>query len=183
MLTATTVHSMKELEQIHQLNQQNLKQHLDAGIQAEEGFLSWLYTTELLEKMHRLAPSIIVKDGDQVVAYALTALKESSAFHPDLANMFAHLEQLMYMDRPLFTYRFYCMGQICVSKKYRGLGLVQQLYEQHRACYGNQYDFLLTEVATRNQRSLRAHEKLGFHTIHTYHDAMDEWQVIIWDWK
>ena len=75
------------------------------------------------------------------------------------------------------------MGQICVAREYRGLGLVKQLYQQHRACYGNQYDFLLTEVATRNQRSLRAHEKLGFHAIHTYHDAMDEWQVIIWDWK
>jgi ribosomal protein S18 acetylase RimI-like enzyme len=183
MLTATTVHSTEELEQIHQLNRQNLKQHLDARVQAKEGFVSWLYTADLLEKMHRLAPSIIVKDRDRVVAYALTALIESSAFHPDLASMFAHLEKLMYKDRPLFDYRFYCMGQICVAKEYRGNGLVQQLYEQHRACYGNQYDFLLTEVATRNQRSLRAHEKLGFHTIHTYHDAQDEWQVIIWDWK
>lgn len=183
MLTATTVQSLEELEQIHQLNQQNLKQYLNARVQEEEGFVSWLYTTELLEKMHRLAPSIIVKDGDKVVAYALTALKESSAFHSDLANMFSNLEKLMYKGRPLFSYRFYCMGQICVAKEYRGLGLVQQLYEQHRAAYGNQYHLLLTEVATRNQRSLRAHEKLGFHVIHTYQDAMDEWQVIIWDWK
>ena len=65
MLTATTVQSLEELEQIHQLNQQNLKQYLNARVQEEEGFVSWLYTTELLEKMHRLAPSIIVKDGGQ----------------------------------------------------------------------------------------------------------------------
>lgn len=56
MLTATTVQSLEELEQIHQLNQQNLKQYLNARVQEEEGFVSWLYTTELLEKMHRLAP-------------------------------------------------------------------------------------------------------------------------------
>jgi hypothetical protein len=86
MLKATIVGSENELLQIHQLNQSNLKQNLNEKTQKSEGFVTWLYSLDLLKKMHRVSPSIIVKDGDKVVAYALTTLKESKAFHPDLEN-------------------------------------------------------------------------------------------------
>jgi hypothetical protein len=62
MMKATTVTTEDELFQIHQLNQQNLKQNLDESTQQQEGFVTWLYSMELLREMHRLSPSIIVKD-------------------------------------------------------------------------------------------------------------------------
>jgi len=180
---ATVVKTNEELQQIHDLNQQNLKQHLDSNERAKEGFVSWLYPVELLRQMQELAPTIIVKDDDHVVGYALTTLKEASRFHPDLQIMFANLESLTYKDRPLFSYHFYCMGQICVAKDYRGKGIVQMLYQKHKETFGEEYDFLLTEISTRNPRSIKAHEKVGFKTVYTYKDYMDEWAVVIWDWK
>jgi hypothetical protein len=56
------------------------------------------------------------------------------------------------------------------------------LYDKHKEVYSGQYDFLLTEISTRNIRSLIAHEKIGFETIHYHRDHMDEWAVVIWDW-
>lgn len=183
MLKATMVTTENELVQIYRLSQQNLKQHLDKSIQQKEGFVTWLYSIELLQKMHRLSPSIIVKDEDRVVAYALTTLKESKAFHPDLETMFRNLESVQYKNKPLSSYRFYCMGQICVAKEYRSKGIVAMLYQKHKEVYGRQYDFLLTEISTSNLRSLKAHEKIGFQTIYTYKDAMDEWDVVVWNWN
>jgi ribosomal protein S18 acetylase RimI-like enzyme len=183
MLQATTVDNKDELVQIHQLSQENLKQNLSPGEQAVEGFVTWLYSMDLLEKMHQLAPSIIVKDGDRVVGYALTTLRESRAFHPDLETLFHNLESVQYKGKPLSSYNFYCMGQICVAKEYRGQGIVNSLYQKHKEIYGGQFDFILTEISTRNPRSMKAHQKIGFQTIYTHMDEMDEWDVVVWDWK
>jgi ribosomal protein S18 acetylase RimI-like enzyme len=183
MLKATIVTSIDELIQIHRLNQQNLRRNLDINTQQREGFVTWLYSPELLQKMHKLSPSIIVKDGGKVVAYALTTLKESKAFHPDLETMFCNLADVHYKNKPLSSHRFYCMGQICIDKRYRGKGIVTMLYQKHKETYGEHYEFLLTEISANNFRSLKAHDKIGFQTIYTYKDAMDEWKVVIWDWN
>lgn len=182
MLVATQVTTEEELQQIHALNQQNLKQNISAEERAQEGFVSWLYSLDLLKQMHQLAPSIIVKDNDKVVGYALTTLPEARVFHHDLEEMFQGLETVAYKGQPLFSYRFYCMGQICIDKSYRGQGLVNSLYQKHKEVYSPQYDFLLTEISVRNPRSQKAHEKVGFRTIHTRTDAMDEWNVVVWEW-
>jgi hypothetical protein len=183
MLMATVVTARDELLQIHDLNQQNLKQHLDTGEREKEGFVSWLYSVDLLQQMHELAPTVIIKDDNKVVGYALTTLKEASKFHPDLETMFKNLEALNFKDRSLFSYHFYCMGQICIAKDYRGKGMVDRLYQKHKEVYSHKYDFILTEISTRNPRSIKAHEKVGFRSIYKYEDVMDEWSVVIWDWK
>jgi len=183
MLKIETVKTKGELLQIYQLNQENLKSNLSTADQKKEGFVTWLYSIELLEKMHQLAPGIIIKDGDKVVGYALTTLRESSAFHPDLKDMFQNLEEVQYKSRPLSSFHFYCMGQICVAKNYRGKGIVNSLYQKHKEIYSSQFDFILTEISTNNHRSLKAHEKIGFKTIFSHVDAMDELNVVVWDWK
>lgn len=183
MLKATIITAEEELLQIHELNQRNFKSNVDLATQMEEGFVTWLYSLELLRQMHRLAPGIIVKDGDAVAGYALTTLKEAKVFHPDLKTMFQNLEPVKYKGKELSSYHFYCMGQICVAKEYRGNGIVNMLYQKHKEIYSLQYEFLLTEISTRNIRSLKAHKKIGFQTIYTYKDSNDEWDVVIWDWS
>ena len=183
MLTPTLVKNEEELLQIHQLNDQNLKQKLSVQMQAREGFVTWLYSIDLLKKMHELAPSIIIKDNEKLVAYALTTLKEATLFHGDLKGMFQNLETVQYKDQPLSTQNFCCMGQICVDKEYRGKGLVHMLYQKHKEVYSPLYHFILTEISKNNYRSVKAHEKMGFQSIYTYGDAMDEWNVVVWDWN
>ena len=183
MLQACVVSTEDELAQIHQLNQLNLKQNLSTKEKEDEGFVSWLYSMDLLKKMHQQAPSIIVKDEDKVIGYALATLKEASEFHPDLLTMITNLQPLYYKDKPLFTYSFYCMGQICIDKNYRGKGVFNSLYQHHKKIYQNQFDLLVTEISTNNPRSQKAHEKVGFKTIHSYRDDMDEWNVVVWNWE
>lgn len=183
MLRTTIVTTKNELEQIHHLNRMNIKQNLDDREKEEQGFVSWLYPVELLEQMHQLAPGIIVKDDDRVIAYALTTLKESKSFHKDLAAMFSQLENVMYNGRTLSSHNFYCMGQICIAKDYRGRGLVKELYHKHREIYKDQFDFILTEISSKNERSIKAHQRVGFKTIYKYRDEADEWEVVVWNWE
>lgn len=182
MIIPGVVTSQKELEQIQELNHQNLKTNLSAEEQMQEGFVSWTYPLKLLDEMNRLAPSIIVKQGDEVVGYALVTLVEASAFHEDLKLMLASISTVQYRGKPLAQYRFYLMGQICIKKGFRGKGVFHLLYQEHKKAYSKEYELLVTEISAKNIRSLKAHEKLGFETIHRY--AIDEevWIVVAWNW-
>jgi hypothetical protein len=57
------------------------------------------------------------------------------------------------------------------------------LYQKHREEFRDKYDFAVTEISTANYRSLRAHERVGFKTISVFKDAVDEWNVVLWDRK
>ena len=182
MLYPAVVTSLNELEQIQELNCQNLKANFSVEEQAQEGFVSWPYSLKLLEQMNGLAPSIIVKQEEDVVGYALVTLVEASAFHEDLKLMLANISTVQYKGRSLAHYNFYLMGQVCIKKEFRGKGVFSLLYQEHKKVYSKDYELLVTEISAKNKRSLKAHEKLGFETIHKYKIDEDEWIVVAWNW-
>ncbi|CAN5243443.1 hypothetical protein BH11BAC6_BH11BAC6_14170 [soil metagenome] len=183
MMYATIVTSDEEIEQIIALSCKNNKTNLSAETKATQGFISWQYSYELLQQMHALHSNIIVKDGDKLAGYAMVALKEASAFHTDLAEMIYHLEALHYNGKKLNEYDYYIMGQVCVAENYRGKGVFDMLYQHHKKLFSNSFDFVVTEISAANLCSIRAHEKAGFKTIHTYTNEAGEWKVVLWDWK
>ena len=183
MLYTTVVTKDDELIQINGLNVQNLKTSLSKQEKEQQGFVTWLYPVSLLRSMHKIAPSIIVKDDDAVVGYALVTLKEARNFHHDLRTMINKLELINYKGKLLSSYTYYIMGQVCIQKNYRGKGIFEMLFQKHKELYSSRYELLVTEISTANYRSKKAHEKVGFKTIHTYSDDLDEWNVVVWDWR
>ncbi|AKF81084.1 Acetyltransferase (GNAT) family protein [Myxococcus fulvus] len=179
----TAVRGPSELPRILELQRRNLKQVLEDDEMRSQGFVTVEHDVTALERMHALAPSIVAHHGDDLVAYALTMPRECRALMPLLVPMFDLLDTLEYRGRALREQRFYVMGQVCVDKAHRGKGLFDQLYAKHRELYRERFDLLVTEVSARNTRSLRAHERVGFRTLHTYRDATDEWAVVAWDWS
>lgn len=144
-----------------------------------DGFVTVQHTLDILRAMHALAPSVIGRDSSgAVIAYAITMPRETRALIPILEPMFQRLEQLLPPSTP-----FYVMGQIAVAPSHRGSGVFDALYAEHRTQYRDRFALLITEVATRNTRSMRAHERVGFRTLETYRDATDEWALITWDWQ
>jgi ribosomal protein S18 acetylase RimI-like enzyme len=183
MLNVTIASGTQDLQQILKLQKKNLIRNLSKEEIQSQGFVTVDHSLEVLEKMNQLAPSVIIKDQEQVVAYALTMLCESKDLVPELESMFERLASLQWKNKQLNAYSYYVMGQICIDKDYRGQGLFDQLYQKHREVYQSRFHFIVTEVATRNLRSLKAHLRVGFETINTYTDELDEWAVVVWDWK
>lgn len=183
MLYPALANTTKDLQQILELQRQNLIPHLDQAAIQSQGFVTLQHSLTELEQMNNLAPSVVIKDNSKVVGYALTMLKECRQIIPDLEAMFQLFDTLTWNDKPLNKYSFYVMGQVCIHKDYRGKGLFEQLYLYHKKMYSSKFELLLTEIATRNHRSLRAHEKVGFKIIHIHRDSLDEWAVVGWDWS
>ena len=178
MVQARRVRDDRELAQILELQRANLSSSLNAGEIAAQGFVTVEHTLEVLQRMHAIAPSFIAKEGDALAGYALVMPLECRSFIPILEPMFRRLDSLGMLER-----RFYVMGQICVGKPWRGKGVFDLLYRAHREHLRAIYDCSATEVATRNARSMRAHERVGFTVIDRYRDATDEWALLRWDWS
>jgi L-amino acid N-acyltransferase YncA len=142
----------------------------------DQGFVTVVHDLSKLSQMHALAPAVVAEDQGRLYGYAITMPVETRALVPVLGPMFDQLEKL-----PLG--RYYVMGQICVAKSHRGQGVVGGLYAGHRELYGKSFDNIVTEIALRNTRSMRAHERVGFRIVHRYRDATDDWAVVAWDFK
>ena len=183
MLEAGLVKSDHDLETILHLQKQNLKTNITAEEKSSQGFVTMQHNLKLLQDFHRLSPSIVVRNGHEVVGYALVVPLAGRALHPSLEPMFANLSQIQWKGRPLYDYRFYIMGQVCVAKAWRGKGVFDTLYRAHREFMSKDNDFVITEVSTSNLRSMRAHERVGFQTVFRRRDELDDWAVVLWDWR
>ncbi|MFI5155358.1 MAG: GNAT family N-acetyltransferase [Chitinophagales bacterium] len=183
MLRASLVQDRNELREIADLQKRFLRGVTSQEEEREQGFLTVEHSLETLEQMHRLEPSIIAKENGQLAGYALTMPRACGAMIPVLVPMFHIFPEIVYGYRPINDYNFYVMGQICVDKPFRGLGVFDLLYQKHREVYSHKYDFIVTEISLRNHRSMKAHQRVGFKLLHVYTDPLDEWAVVIWDWR
>jgi ribosomal protein S18 acetylase RimI-like enzyme len=183
MLQVKKVSTTEEIKKILSLQKQNLRGTQSQVEEKEQGFVTVSHSLATLMQMHDLGASIVAIDNDIIAGFALTMTKECSSLVPELQPMFTLLNHLMYKNKPIKDYRYYVMGQICIAKAYRGKGLFDKLYQKHREVFQHEYEFVITEVAVRNTRSMRAHERVGFKTINIYRDELDEWAVVVWDWS
>ena len=173
----------EDLRQIMALQRQNLYKNTPVDYQKDQGFTTVEHSFEVLKEMNNALPQIIAKDGDILVGYALVMPRTFGQLVPELVPMFDIVAELDWQGKTIGEQRFYVMGQICVAESHRGQGIFDGLYAAHKKHFAADFDICVTEVAVRNTRSQRAHERVGFRTIYTYEDYTDVWNVVVWDWN
>jgi GNAT superfamily N-acetyltransferase len=180
-----TVSGEREVEEILELQARNHVSAVSSETMRDQGFVTVRYEPAVLADMSRRYPQVIARAGDALAGYCLVLPQSFRRDVPILAPMFALLDGLSWRGRPLRDDpRWFVMGQVCVAEAYRGQGVFDGLYEKLREVCRPDFDFVVTEVAARNVRSLRAHRRVGFQTLHTYDDPTtgEQWEVIVWDW-
>ncbi|TRZ44499.1 GNAT family N-acetyltransferase [Robertkochia solimangrovi] len=175
--------SREDLLQILEIQAANHKQDMSSTDLTEKGFVTIKHSISELQKLNDAADQIIVKEDEKVVGYALVMPKELRHIVPGLQPMFSKFDELIYNGTPFSSLNYYVMGQICIADSHKGKGLFSKLYQKHREVLSNSFDMCITEVATRNLRSMGAHLKTGFKVLETYTDAEDEWNILVWDWR
>ena len=179
----TTVSSSGDVDEILALQAANLPTAVSAEVAASQGFVTVRHERDVLRRMNEATPAIVAKAGERVVAYALVMPRAFAADVPILRPLFATLDTLSWRGGPLrLNPRWFVMGQVCVADGYRGLGF-DGLCAAMADAYRDRFDFTVTEVAARNTRSLRAHARVGFETVHVYPDQTtgEEWHVVALD--
>ncbi len=127
--------------------------------------------------MNEASAHIIAKKENIVVGYALVMLKSFRNEIPILTPMFSTADEV------LNNKNYVVMGQICIAKDYRRMGVFKNLYKHYKDELKNEYDCCFTEVASNNIRSLEAHKSVGFNIIKTQITNNISWELMAWDWS
>jgi GNAT superfamily N-acetyltransferase len=169
--------TLDELEQIRTLQLQNSSQNITSDEKLQEGFVTVQHTVALLEQMNTACAHIIAKEGEKVVGFALVMLSSFRNEIEVLIPMFERIDSLIPVGKS-----YVVMGQVCVDKNYRKQGIFRGLYDFYRTQLQKEFDFLITEVANVNLRSMSAHEAIGFKAIDSYEEDGINWNIMLWDW-
>lgn len=184
MITISTAQTIEELSGILKLQTTNLLTILTEEEKEKEGFLTVVHTLEDLIRLNEIEKHVIAKADNKIAAYVLAMTKASRDDIPDLIPMFAVFDQNNFKGKPISSYDYIVVGQVCVDKDFRGQGLFDQNYAFYKNTYQGKYELAVTEIATKNTRSLKAHQRVGFREICRYTASNGvEWAVVVWDWN
>jgi hypothetical protein len=181
----TTVQSDEDIRGILAVQQKNLKQNLTSEQMQSQGFVTVEHSFSVLKAMNDAQPSIIVKDGETVVAYCLTMLPQFRNDVPILKTLFDAIDEIDYEGLKLKDYQYVVMGQVCVGEGYRSIGFFDGMYQKFREELSGKFQICVTDISTNNHRSMKAHARVGFIPVKDFHDAAlnEVWRVVVWDWK
>lgn len=173
-----------QLQQILALQASNLRLTLPAETEEVEGFVTVRHTLPILQMMNELTPHTIAFVEEKVVGYALAMPPVFRLQIPELSAMFELLDKVEWHGKYLCDYIYLVMGQICIDRQWRRKGIFRSLYNQFFQTHSVGFDLVITEVATRNTRSLNAHLALGFVRAHIYlEEGVEEWVVLVYDFQ
>jgi RimJ/RimL family protein N-acetyltransferase len=178
----TVVATRQESDQIIALQAQNQPAVLSEAVQREQGFVTVHHDPEVLWRMNQTYPSVIAKSGDVLAGYCLMMPQSFRPDIPILDPLFVTVDGLTYRDQPLRDARWFVMGQVCVAYDFRGQGVFDGMYHHLRDVYRDRFDMVITEIAARNTRSLRAHQRVGFEDLLVYTDPNtgEVWHLVVW---
>lgn len=182
MVVIKLVESDDELAGIRHLQEINLKRNLSQEEIDSQGFVTAEYSMDILRLMHSIRPSIIAKEGNEVVGYVIATTKAIIPHHEFLAAFFAELDRIEYRGKSLKDVDYALSGQLCVGKSHRGQGLSTQMYNFYRDSMKCDFPFVITDIDVKNVGSIRAHEKVGFKELKIVDYWNETWKIIIWDW-
>lgn len=165
--------TIDELQQILKLQQENLPQELSAIEKEQEGFVTVHHTFNILKQMNDACPHIIAKHNGNVIGYALCMTKEFKTKISVLIPMFNKIESIISKDA-----NYVVMGQICISKNHRKQGVFRGLYVFMAKALKLNFNIIITEVDSKNIRSLNAHKAIGFKSLKHYESNNQFWEII-----
>jgi predicted GNAT family N-acyltransferase len=181
----TTVSKSEEVQGILDLQQQNLREKLDSETIANQGFVTVKHDYPTLKAMNDAEPSIIAKDNDKIVGYCLSMLPQFREAIPTLESLFQLIDEVEYEEKKLKQYSYVVMGQVCVAEEFRGQQIFDKMYYHMQEVLSDRYELCITDISSANARSLRAHTRVGFKSVHEFYEPslQEVWHLVVWDWR
>jgi GNAT superfamily N-acetyltransferase len=179
MLSFGPIRDANSLKEILALQIANLPSTISGEEAVDQGFVTVAHSVELLTAMNEPHHHSGAWYENRLVGYALVMETRFKDKIPVLFPMFELLDGIPYKGKRLADWPYFVMGQICIDKPFRGQGIFSGLYQDLKSRLSAHFELVVTEIATRNTRSIRAHEKVGFERIYNYTDPDgEEWDIV-----
>lgn len=161
-LSSATLNDIDEVLELHAKYQIDSISHEDK----KDGFVTTSFTKEQLAKVINEEQGLfIARKNDKVVAYVMCGSWKFCSIWPIFTQMVQDLPKLSYLGQAITTENSYQYGPVCVDKSVRGSGVLEALFDFAREEMSQRYPIMVTFINKINQRSFKAHTRLGLEVI------------------
>lgn len=161
-LSSATLNDIDEVLELHAKYQIDSISHEDK----KDGFVTTSFTKEQLAKVINEEQGLfIARKNDKMVAYVMCGSWKFCSIWPIFTQMVQDLPKLSYLGQAITTENSYQYGPVCVDKSVRGSGVLEALFDFAREEMSQRYPIMVTFINKINQRSFKAHTRLGLEVI------------------
>lgn len=149
----------------------------------KDGFVTTAFSKEQLNDIIDKEQGIFIAlDEGKVVAYVMSASWHYWAPWPIFQQMIENLAHLSYLEQTLSVHNSYQYGPVCVDKRVRGRGVLEQLFDFALESMQKRYPILVTFINKINTRSYEAHtRKIGLEVICEFQFNGNSYYELVFD--
>lgn len=157
-----------DIEGARLLLDENFRGTLDTD-EMKDGFISVRFSFDDLKEMANDGITIVARAGDKIAGVLCTQTCDYNLRKVPLgARLIGAMQDKLISGVPIEADKSLVCGPVCISKDFRGQGVLVKLYDALKIAAAGKFTTGLTLVSQANPRSIRAHEKLGFEKIETF---------------
>lgn len=149
----------------------------------KDGFVTTAFSQKELKNIIVQEQGIFIAiQDDEVMGYVMSASWQYWSKWPMFAFMIEELPKLEYLGQTLRIGNSYQYGPVCIDKRVRGTGLLEQLFDFALESMSQKYPILVTFVNKVNVRSYEAHKrKLGLEVIQEFEYNNNQYYEFVYD--
>lgn len=149
----------------------------------KDGFVTTGFTPEELRAIIEEEQGIFIAvENDIVLGYVMSASWQFWSKWPIFSHMINDLPKLSYLGQTLTVDNSYQYGPVCIDKRVRGSGLLENLFDFALESMSKKYPILVTFVNKINERSYAAHKrKLGLDVIQEFEFNNNTYYEMVFD--
>lgn len=125
----------------------------------KEGFVTTPFTVNQIQDIIKLDGLFIAEASGKIVAYVFAANWDYFNPWPIFKFMTDRFPNLSYKNIPLTRSNTFQYGPISIDKKFRGTGLLNEIFEVMRLHFKDDYPISITFINKVNSHSTHAHIK------------------------
>ncbi len=163
MNTITRIGNNDDIAGILSLQEKYLYRNLNE-LEREKGFVTTPFTVSQIEEIIKQNGIFVSEnENNQIIAYAYAGSWSYFEQWEIFNFMVSRFPKLNFNGNKITTENSFQYGPVCIDEKYRGQGLLNEIFEEMRIEFLKKYPISITFINKVNAISLRAHtKKLGW---------------------
>ncbi|NOU37825.1 MAG: GNAT family acetyltransferase [Ferruginibacter sp.] len=173
--------SQLDIDSVLQLQELYLVTNL-LDTEKKDGFVTTPFTKAQLQYVIQNQGLFIAKDKNVVIAYIFAESWLFFSQYPIFKYMITLLPSIQFLEYNFTTQNSFQYGPVCIHKNYRGMGLINVLFEFMRANISKKFPLGLTFINKINVPSLIAHtKKLKWCVVGNFQFNNNEYFILAYD--
>jgi hypothetical protein len=126
-----SIGKIDDLNDVIKLQYENLGKNLSEEEKRKWGFVSLGTSPEILKEIIEKEGLFVAKEGNKLIGYLIVMEVETAKNVPFFGPLINYIQNIKIINKYLSDYKYCIIAQICISKEFRGSGLLEKTLLLH----------------------------------------------------